>query len=152
MDFAKMFEAAKLPAAILIGIGILGAIISIIPGIGMIIGGMLAVLSFFVLTPIILAWSGYMHAKKDGADLLGGAVVGGMVGVIVAAVNGVVSIVFTMLGFGAAITGGSDAMAGAAIGAISMIAMVIGLFAGIVIMFIEGLFFGAIGSFLSKHI
>ncbi|MFH0927382.1 MAG: hypothetical protein V1822_02275, partial [Candidatus Micrarchaeota archaeon] len=109
MEFNKILEAAKLPAAILIGIGILGSLLAIIPGVGLAIGGLLGLLSFFVLTPAILAWSGYQYAKKGKKDdYVGGAAVGALTGVIAAVVGGVISIVLVMLGFGAALSGGAD--------------------------------------------
>ena len=54
MDFNKMLMAAKTPIMAIVGIYILASIISFIPVIGL-IGGLLGLLAFFVLNPIILA-------------------------------------------------------------------------------------------------
>ena len=152
MDFDKIVEAAKMPAAILIGISILGDLLTLIPGIGIVISLALGMLSM-VLTPVILAWAGFEYAKKyNNADFVAGAAVGGVVGVVSAIVEGVVSIIFAMIGFGAALSSGMDGMGGAAIGALTTGVMIIGLVIGTIATLIVGLVCGAIGAFLSKHI
>jgi len=55
MELNKMLDVAKIPAAAIIIINIVALVIGLVPVIGL-AGGLLGLLAFFVLNPILIAW------------------------------------------------------------------------------------------------
>ena len=146
MNIEKMFEAAKISIAAIIGLYIVAMIISFVPALG-VFGGLLSVLSFFVLNPILLGWAGYVTVKKYKGKLADGAMVGAFAGAISSLVNGILSLILLTMGLTA--VGASQSSVGAMLGGeIGLMAGIMGLVISVVIFVVGGAICGAIGAYI----
>jgi hypothetical protein len=150
-DLKKSLEAGKISLAAMIGIGLVAAVLSLVPIIGL-VGGLLSLFQFFVLNPILLGYVGYNGSKKFGMDLTSAALSGGFIGLVASVVMSVVGIVLAMIGFGAAAASygpGMEAAGTAAVGAVSFVLLLIGAVISVAIHTVGGLVCAAIGSFIA---
>lgn len=149
MEFSKILEAAKIPIIAIIAIYLVSTIITFIPVIGM-LGGIISLLAFFVLNPILLGWAGFEGAKKFGGELVDGAIIGAFAGAASSLVNGIIGVVLLTLGMGVA-GANIEGLEGAGVGAgIGLIAGLIGIIVSLVIFIVGGAICGAIGAFVGK--
>lgn len=144
-DLNKSLEAGKISLAAMLGIWLVALVLSFVPLIGL-VGGMLSLLQFFVLNPILLGYAGYVGTKKLGMDLTGAALTGGAVGFVASLVMGVVGTVLAVIGVGVATAGYGMSGEGAAVGAFALAAVLIGAVISVAIHTVGGLVCGAIGS------
>ncbi len=129
MDFGKLFEYAKMPAMILVGMGLLAKIVAIVSAS---LGGILGLL-FWPLGYLVLVWAGFNAVKKGQVDLVGAAVVAALASIVAGIVSTLVGgIIDTVLGNGGVLL-------------VSLIALPIALVINAVI----ALVCGAIGSFVA---
>ncbi len=143
-DMQKVMKVVPIPIAALIGVSVVGLVLSFVPALGCIIG-----LPLMLAGWAVLGWAGFKAAKEEGMDLVGGAVCGAVTGIVGGLVGGLLNFAVIMLGFGASTLGSGD-LAGAGVGAaIGGVALVIGLVFGVVMNTIFGAILGAIGAFVA---
>lgn len=148
LDLKKCFNAALLPAAVLIVINVVvQLLVAFVPMSACIVG-----LPVLALNLAILGWAGYSAVKERGMDLVGGAVTGTIAGVIAGLAGGIIGLVLMVIGIGGALaasgTGGAGAYAATG-AAIIGVAAIIGIVMGIVINAVEGAVCGAIGAYIA---
>lgn len=145
MDFKKCLKAATISIIAMIAIWGVSTVVSLVPVIGL-VGGIIGVLQFFVLNPILLAYAGFAMVKGNkGSGLIDGAVSGGIAGFASSLVIAILSTILMLVGIGAAVSGsGSEAAAyGAAAAGIGIVVQ----FGMVIAITIAGLVLGAIGAF-----
>jgi len=146
MKIEKMFEAAKMSIAGIIGIYLVSILVSFIPMLG-VFGGLLSLVAFFVLNPILLGWAGYLTVKNYKGQVADGAMVGALVGGVSSLVNGIISLLLITVGMVA--VGASTSTVGAMIGGeVGLMAGIMGLIVSMVIFIVGGAVCGAIGAFV----
>jgi hypothetical protein len=142
-DIGKSFKVAMIPIVILIAIEVFSKVIGAIPVLNMLM--CVAGIPLLLLGWAVLAWAGFKAVKEAQMDLVGGAITGGLAGLVSSVVGGLLSLVLGMLGMGADVATGGD-MGNAAIG---MGLGVVGVIVGVALGTIFGLVLGAIGAFVA---
>lgn len=145
LDLKKSFEAAILPTAALVGIGILSIILNMIP-----LGDLICVLStaLFVASLAAYGWAGYRSVKEYKLDLVGGVLAGAIAGALGGIINGILAFILMMIGIGAAVAEAGEAGASmmAFSGAVGIFAIAVGVVIGVIL----GAVLGAIGAFVAQ--
>lgn len=138
LDIQKCLNAALMPAAVVIVVGIVLALLGrFVPAAACLVG-----LPGLLINLVVLAWAGFRVVKEMGMDLVGGAVTGAIAGLVAGLVGGIINIVL-MLALG--VPGMGAAVGAAVLG----VAAVVGLIAGMVIGLVEGAICGAVGAFVA---
>lgn len=147
-DLKKSLEAGAVSLAAMLGIWLVALVLGFVPIIGF-LGGVLSLLQFFALNPILLGYAGYNGTKKLGMDLAGAALTGGAVGFVASAIMSVVGAVLAVIGIGVATASYGMGGEGAAVGALALGMVLVGAVISIGIHTVGGLVCGAIGSFIA---
>ena len=150
-DMNKSLEAGKMSLAAMLGIWLVVTILGFVPLINF-VGGLLGLLGFFVLNPILLGYAGYVGTKKFGMDLTGAALTGGFVGFAASVIMGVANGILAMLGVtaSAAVNGGMGGATGAVLtGGAILAVVVVAAVIGVTIHTVGGAVCGAIGSVIA---
>jgi hypothetical protein len=145
LDFGKIIKSALIPTVLLVILGVIQLVIGFIPFIGG-LAGLCTVIPLTIASVVVLGYAGF-SAAKAGMDIVGGALTGGISGLLSAVVVGVIGLAMSMLGIGVGVaTGGYDA-GGAVLGAgFGIIGGIIAIGVGVVFWTIGGLVLGAIGT------
>jgi hypothetical protein len=144
LDIGKALKVAMIPIVILVAIELFSKIVGAIPFANMLM--CVLGLPLLLVSWVVLAWAGFKAVKEAQMDLVGGAIAGGLAGLISSVIGGIVGLVLSMLGIGAGVALGSNDVGGAAIGVgLNIVGVVIGIVLGTVF----GLVFGAVGAFVA---
>jgi hypothetical protein len=137
LDLKKCFNAALIPAAVFI---VLGLVVSLaahfVPTLACALG-----LPVLVIDLVVFGWAGYHAVKEQGMDVEGGAVTGAIAGFVAALIGGILDYALGFLGL--VNTGIATSSLGMMIG----IAVIAGLVLSVVIDTILGAIMGAIGAY-----
>ncbi|MBM3229904.1 hypothetical protein FJZ26_05710 [Candidatus Parvarchaeota archaeon] len=116
---------------------------------------LLGLLQFFVLNPLLLAYAGFVATKKMNMDLVGGVLAGALSGIVVSVVTGIMQIIMVAVGLGSLANnsplGGTSGASTAAIGAVLLVATVIGAVFMVGVLAVGGAICGAIGGYIGAR-
>jgi|SRR5208283_4542425 len=142
LEFGKAVKASLLPMAGVVVIGIIGAVLGLVPYLSCLVG-----IPLMLVTIVVLGWGGFRAAKTQGMDVVGGALTGLIAGAIGGLIVGIIGAILSILGIAAGAAMGSGI--GAVGAGIGIVASIVGIVIGVIFWAILGAIAGAIGAYIA---
>lgn len=152
-DIGKAFKVATIPIVIMIVWALIQTFIGFAVNMFPPIGYALCVLApiGLLLGVVIPAWAGFKAVKEAQMDIVGGAITGGLVGLVASIVGAVLTMIVSVLDIGAFVATSGMSPEYALAGAGGLIGLAFSLVAGIVFWTVVAVVLGAIGAFIAKN-